>query len=115
MRPFNARACEKFGSLDGFKGSARGRLRSACIGSDACHVRVAYVAAMDMVSVHSHHLAAIGYDASTCVLHIEFRDGHIYAYSNVPEMVHHKLMSVKSHGAHFSHFIHDKFPAVRIA
>ncbi len=68
-----------------------------------------------MVPVHSRHLAAVGYDESTCVLHIEFRDGHIYAYSEVPAKVHETLMSVKSHGAHFSHFIHDRYPAVRIA
>ena len=83
--------------------------------SPACQTQVAYVASVEMVPVHSHHLAAVGYDAATRVLHIEFRDGHVYAYSDVPEIVHEKLMAVKSHGAHFSHFIHDKYPAVRIA
>jgi hypothetical protein len=56
---------------------------------------------MHRTSVSSSHLASIGYDASTHTLEVQFTDGAVYQYSNVPESVYRALMSASSHGEYF--------------
>ena len=42
---------------------------------------------MQRAAVTSNSLRSIGYDPSTLVLEIEFKNLHVYAYSDVPELV----------------------------
>lgn len=55
--------------------------------------------------VNSSSLAAVGYDHFTGTLEIEFHDGSVYQYFEVPAYVYTGLMSMGSHGYYFQTFI----------
>jgi hypothetical protein len=57
---------------------------------------------MEREAVRSKNLASIGYDESSEILEIEFLNGGIYQYLNVPVDVYEELMNAKSHGTYFS-------------
>lgn len=52
---------------------------------------------MDMKHVKSSNIEAIGYHSSG-VMHIRFKDGKTYHYTDVSEDQHKKLMGADSHG-----------------
>lgn len=56
---------------------------------------------MNRVSVTSSNLASIGYDPSSRTLEIEFNNGRLYEYYDVPSSVHAGLMAASSHGQYF--------------
>lgn len=56
---------------------------------------------MNRQSVESSNIASIGYDAENEILEIEFNQGGIYQYFDVPENVYEELMSASSHGQYF--------------
>lgn len=56
---------------------------------------------MNRTPVTSSNLKSIGYDTVTSKLEIEFLNGGLYQYSNVPASVHAGLMSASSHGSYF--------------
>lgn len=60
---------------------------------------------MNRVRVTSSNLASVGYDIVTNTLEIEFLDGSIYQYFNVPSHLHSGLMSATSHGSYFDAYI----------
>lgn len=60
---------------------------------------------MNRVQVMSSDLASVGYDKETQVLEIEFRNGTIYQYFNIPESIYSGLMSASSHGRYFAAYI----------
>ncbi len=60
---------------------------------------------MDRVRVSSSNLASVGYDPEMRTLEIEFLNGGVYQYSNVPAHVHSSLMSASSHGSYFAAYI----------
>lgn len=60
---------------------------------------------MNRVQVMSSDLASVGYDKETQVLEIEFRNGSIYQYFNIPESIYSGLMSASSHGRYFVAYI----------
>lgn len=55
---------------------------------------------MKRVSVQSSNIRSIGYDSSTSILEVEFRDHSIYHYFGVPSQVHVGLMTAASHGSY---------------
>lgn len=55
---------------------------------------------MDRIPVDSSNIASIGYDAEDKTLEVEFNDGPIYRYYDVPSSVHEGLMSASSHGSY---------------
>jgi hypothetical protein len=55
--------------------------------------------------VNSSSLAAVGYDHFTGTLEIEFHDGAVYQYFDMPAYVYTGLMSMGSHGYYFQTFI----------
>lgn len=55
--------------------------------------------------VNSSSLASVGYDHFSGTLEIEFHDGAVYQYFNVPAYVYTGLMSMGSHGYYFQTFI----------
>jgi hypothetical protein len=70
---------------------------------------------MRRVPVISTNLHSVGYDASSQLLTIEFRNGSIYEYERVPLKVHADLMKAKSHGKYFHGSIRNAgFPSQRI-
>jgi len=60
--------------------------------------------------VSSSVLAAVGYDAATAVLEIEFTSGDVYRYYAVPARVHRELTAAESPGAYFNRAINDRYP-----
>ena len=53
---------------------------------------------MNRTPVSSSHLSSVGYDQNTLTLEIQFKDGSVYQYFDVPEMVHQQLMQADSKG-----------------
>jgi DNA helicase HerA-like ATPase len=62
-------------------------------------------APMQRVSVVSSNIVSIGYEIATSTLEIEFKNGRLYQYFDVPEHVHDGLMGAESHGEYFSAYI----------
>ncbi len=56
---------------------------------------------MERVTVTSSNIKSIGYDGQSRILEVEFLDGAVYEYYDVPAHVHAGLMSAQSHGAYF--------------
>ena len=57
---------------------------------------------MNRTPVSSSNLRAIGYDSDTKTLEVEFLNGGLYSYANVPISVYNSLMSASSHGSYFN-------------
>jgi hypothetical protein len=69
---------------------------------------------MQRASVTSSSIRSIGYDPVTAVLEIEFCEGHVYQYINVPHDIHQRLMMARSHGSFFTKAIRPAFRYVRV-
>ena len=70
---------------------------------------------MERVSVISSNIASIGYHLHTRTLEVEFRDGAVYEYYDVPPHEHVGLMNAASHGSYLQAHIRDTYPHRRIA
>lgn len=69
---------------------------------------------MERVPVESSHFAAVGYDPAARKMHIEFKNGAVYEYENVPEHFHATMMDANSHGAFFHKNVKPFFKARRL-
>jgi len=61
---------------------------------------------MNRRNVQSSNIASIGYDSQKQILEVEFHQGSIYRYYDVPEIVYNGLMSATSHGQYLNLYIH---------
>ena len=70
---------------------------------------------IDVVAVESSAIARVAYDPPHASLYLEFRDGAICQYSNVPLDVYRDLISAQSKGTYFNRQIrpHYRFRRVR--
>ena len=59
--------------------------------------------------VSSSNIKSVGYDPDSTLLEIEFHDGSIYQYSNVPQSVHTALMAAVSLGSFLHKNIRGKY------
>ena len=64
---------------------------------------------MELRSVTSSNIKAIGYDEDAHRLVVEFHTGKKYAYREVPPGVHEALMGAKSIGLYFGLNIRGKY------
>ncbi len=64
---------------------------------------------MQRQSVSSSHIASIGYDGQSETLEVEFVDGGVYQYFNVPSGIHEGLMAASSHGSYLSSHVKGKY------
>lgn len=69
---------------------------------------------MERVPVGSTSLASVGYDIDTGILEIEFLNGRVYEYHQVPEYAHQELMSAGSHGIYFNANIKNAYSCTRV-
>lgn len=69
---------------------------------------------MKMTAVSSSNLASVGYDSATQVLRIEFRNGGVYEYHNVPEAEYQGLMSASSKGSYHHQNIKGRYSYSKI-
>ncbi len=57
---------------------------------------------MNRTPVTSSNVASVGYDPNTMTLEVEFRNGSVYQYFDVPETVYQDLMSASSVGTYLN-------------
>lgn len=69
---------------------------------------------MDRVFVSSSNLNSVGYDAPSLTLEVEFKDGALYQYFDVPASVHQELVSAASVGQYFSQNIRNSYRYARL-
>ena len=69
---------------------------------------------MDRTPVSSSNLASVGYEPTSLTLEIEFRNGSVYQYFDVPEFEFRGLMQANSHGTHFGANIRDRYRYIRL-
>jgi hypothetical protein len=62
-----------------------------------------------MIPVESSSIRAIGYDAATQRLYVEFHTGDRYEYDGVGARAHHDLVTAESIGAHFNHQVRNVY------
>jgi hypothetical protein len=64
--------------------------------------------------IASSSLASIGYDSKAAILEVEFTNGRIYQYADVPKIIFKALSTAESAGSFFNENIRDDFSFVRI-
>jgi hypothetical protein len=64
---------------------------------------------MDRTRVSSSNIASIGYDAGSRTLEIQFLDGSVYRYYDVPSDVHAGLMAAASHGSYLATYVKKRY------
>ena len=70
---------------------------------------------MNRVAVESSFLAAIGYDSDSSILKVEFQDGDLYQYQNVPTNIYEEFMDAPSKGTYLNTRLKDpKYPHKKI-
>lgn len=57
---------------------------------------------MERQAVSSSNIASIGYDSSSQTLEVEFLNGGVYQYFDVPEQVYNDFMNASSHGQYLA-------------
>ena len=57
----------------------------------------------------SSNIASVRYDRDRMILEVEFHNGAVYEYSDVPEKVYFELINAPSHGAYLMHEVKGKF------
>jgi KTSC domain len=57
--------------------------------------------------IASSSIAAVGYDAGTRTLEIEFHNGRIYQFFGVPHEMAQALRAAESTGAYFNKYVRD--------
>ena len=65
---------------------------------------------MNIMSVESATLVAIGYDDTRKILQLEFRSHAVYHYFGVPGFVYEALVAAPSKGRYFNGAIRGHFP-----
>ena len=68
---------------------------------------------MQRTPVKSSMIVSVGYDEATHSMEVEFNDGSIYTYSDVPVTVHAELVSAESQGKFFWSHIRNKYDFIR--
>ena len=69
---------------------------------------------MTLQPINSSSLAAIGYDADTQTLTVEFRKSGTYEFFEVPESIYQELMSAGSHGEYFGRNVRGKYRYAKV-
>jgi hypothetical protein len=59
--------------------------------------------------VSSQIIHSVGYDSESSTLEVQFRNGWIYEYEDVPEAVYRALMAAESHGKYLKRNIVEQF------
>jgi hypothetical protein len=65
---------------------------------------------MNRQPVSSSNIASIGYEAALQILEVEFLNGSIYHYLNVPQPEYDALMAAASHGGYLNANIKPRYP-----
>lgn len=69
---------------------------------------------MDMTEVESSNVHSVGHDPETDTLHVRFKDGSLYEYTNVPAEVHQELMDSDSKGKYVAESLKGKYEHTKL-
>lgn len=69
---------------------------------------------MERIPVVSSNIRAVGYDADTLVLEVEFLNGAVYQYSGVPSYEYEGMMAAESKGTYLNANIKKRYPFVKL-
>lgn len=69
---------------------------------------------MERQVVSSSNIASIGYDEATSTLEVEFLNGSIYHYYDVPHNEYQNLMQAESHGKYLAAHIKGRYRYSRV-
>lgn len=69
---------------------------------------------MEMISVESSHLEAIGYDPDNAILKIAFQDGSEYEYYDVPQYEYDSFYGSESKGTYANQNIYRAYRQQRV-
>lgn len=69
---------------------------------------------MDMRPVSSSNISAVGYDPDTETLRVQFTNGSIYEYKNVPSVLFDEFLAAGSLGSFLNRNIRYSFPYEKI-
>lgn len=69
---------------------------------------------MQREAVDSSALAAVGYSKRLRALEVEFRDGLIYRYLEVPRPVYRELISAESKARYYNRHVRGKYRCLRV-
>ncbi|SDJ99709.1 KTSC domain-containing protein [Ferrimonas sediminum] len=69
---------------------------------------------MNRVPVASSNVASIGFDEESCTLEVEFNNGSVYQYFDVPSYLHSELMSADSVGSYLARNIKGSYGYQRV-
>jgi hypothetical protein len=64
--------------------------------------------------IHSHALAAVGYSKRLHALEVEFVNGAVYRYSNVPPEIYRDLLGAPSKAQFYDANVRGRFPSVHV-
>jgi hypothetical protein len=56
----------------------------------------------EMTYVDSSNLEQVGYDSDAMELHVIFKDGSLYVYSDVPQQIYEELLVAPSKGSYLN-------------
>ena len=70
--------------------------------------------AMNRAPVASTNIASVGYDEPSQTLEVEFTNGTVYQYYNVPQPVYEQLMQAASKGQYLAYQIKNAYPYSRV-
>lgn len=69
---------------------------------------------MERVSVSSSNIVSVGHAESSQILEVEFLNGAVYEYYNVPEHVYRELITASSVGSYFAQQVKNVYSFSRI-
>ncbi|TAJ20141.1 MAG: DUF853 family protein [Rugosibacter sp.] len=72
------------------------------------------IESMEREMVDSSTVLSIGYDSTSSTLEVEFKNGGIYQYYNVPEPIYQQLMASDSKGKFLHVYIKPAYPCSRV-
>jgi KTSC domain len=64
---------------------------------------------MNMQSVRSSAISAVGYDETTRRMKIQFTSTGTYEFCNVPRHIYEGLLSASSKGTYYNNYIRDRY------
>lgn len=64
---------------------------------------------MDRQYVESSMITSIGYDQTSCILEVEFKNGAVWQYPDFPEYMWYEFQSAESKGKYFHANIREQF------
>ena len=70
---------------------------------------------MERSAVASSNIAAVGYDSTSQTLEVEFSNGAVYQYYNIPQTIYDALMTAPSKGQFLAYQIKNRFPYARVS